>query len=188
MGGFLASAAPKALGAGIGTLLAGGSSSDALMNAVGFGGGGALLQQGIGSFGAEGAATAAAEGAAPSAGPNIPQGLRQVGEMLQGQQEPQAVAPSVYQDPQGAMTTSPRPQPRPMGTEGGTLQQGLLGGPPQSVGQQAIAQSPFAAPSTVPAGLASMPGYVDPSMIAQAASPQNPMAAQQMFQNRGMIA
>ena len=50
-GALVASAAPKAIGAGIGTLLAGGDLGDAALNAVGFGAGGALLG-GAGSTGA----------------------------------------------------------------------------------------------------------------------------------------
>jgi hypothetical protein len=50
-GAFVASAAPKAIGAGIGTLLAGGDLGDAALNAVGFGAAGALLG-GAGSTGA----------------------------------------------------------------------------------------------------------------------------------------
>ena len=41
--GLVAAAAPKAIGAGIGTLLAGGDLGDAALNAVGFGAGSALL-------------------------------------------------------------------------------------------------------------------------------------------------
>jgi hypothetical protein len=41
-GGLIAAAAPKAIGAGIGTLLGGGDLGDAALNAVGFG---AVLQQ-----------------------------------------------------------------------------------------------------------------------------------------------
>jgi hypothetical protein len=50
-GALVASAAPKAIGAGIGTLLAGGDLGDAALNAVGFGAAGALLG-GAGSTGA----------------------------------------------------------------------------------------------------------------------------------------
>ena len=50
-GALVASAAPKAIGAGIGTLLAGGDLGDAALNAVGFGAGGAFLS-GAGSTGA----------------------------------------------------------------------------------------------------------------------------------------
>ena len=61
-GGLVAAAAPKALGAGIGTLLAGGDLGDAALNAVGFGAAGAL-----GGAGAAGAGTAGAAGAAGAA-------------------------------------------------------------------------------------------------------------------------
>jgi hypothetical protein len=54
--GLVAAAAPKAIGAGIGTLLAGGDLGDAALNAVGFGAGSALLG-GAGSTGAAAAAT-----------------------------------------------------------------------------------------------------------------------------------
>ena len=43
MAGLVAAAAPKAIGAGIGTLLAGGDLGEAALNAVGFGAGSALL-------------------------------------------------------------------------------------------------------------------------------------------------
>jgi hypothetical protein len=42
-GGLIAAAAPKALGAGIGTFLAGGDLGDAALNAVGFGAGSTAL-------------------------------------------------------------------------------------------------------------------------------------------------
>ena len=57
-GGLLAAAAPKALGAGIGTLLAGGDLGDAALNAVGFGAGSTALSSMMGN--APGAATSAA--------------------------------------------------------------------------------------------------------------------------------
>jgi hypothetical protein len=182
MGGLIASAAPKALGAGIGTLLAGGDSSEALLNAAGFGAGGALLQQGLG---------AAPQGAAVASLSTLPETLTQAGRLLQNQGPgPQPVAPSVVQSPQTEQLGSMRPPPRPVSVPGeGGLQGSVLGGPPQTVGSQALSQIPSGAPVTSPqGGLGSFPEYVDPSMIAQAASPQNPMAAQQMFQNRGMIA
>jgi hypothetical protein len=45
----MAAAAPKAIGAGIGTLLAGGDMGDAALNAVGFGAGNALMSQMMGT-------------------------------------------------------------------------------------------------------------------------------------------
>ena len=47
--GLVAAAAPKAIGAGIGTLLAGGDLGDAALNAVGFGAGSALSSQLLGA-------------------------------------------------------------------------------------------------------------------------------------------
>jgi len=64
----VAAAAPKALGAGIGTLLAGGDLGDAALNAVGFGAAGALgAGAGTAGAGAANAATAAAPAAAAPA-------------------------------------------------------------------------------------------------------------------------
>lgn len=57
-GGLIAAAAPKALGAGIATLLAGGDLGDAALNAVGFGAGGTALSAMMGN--APGAAASAA--------------------------------------------------------------------------------------------------------------------------------
>jgi hypothetical protein len=63
--GLVAAAAPKAIGAGIGTLLAGGDLGEAALNAVGFGAGGALLGgAGAGAGAANTGAQMAAAGAA----------------------------------------------------------------------------------------------------------------------------
>lgn len=59
--GLVAAAAPKAIGAGIGTLLAGGDLKDAALNAVGFGAGSALTSQLMGA----GATNAGAVAASP---------------------------------------------------------------------------------------------------------------------------
>lgn len=56
--GLIAAAAPKALGAGLGTLLAGGDLGDAALNAVGFGAGSTALSSMMGN--APGAAASAA--------------------------------------------------------------------------------------------------------------------------------
>jgi hypothetical protein len=58
---LVAAAAPKAIGAGIGTLLAGGDLGDAALNAVGFGAGSALLGGATGA----GAANAGAMASSP---------------------------------------------------------------------------------------------------------------------------
>jgi hypothetical protein len=68
-GGLLAAAAPKAIGAGIGTLLAGGDLGDAALNAIGFGAAGAagnaLMGAGAAGAPAAGAPAAGAMGAPP---------------------------------------------------------------------------------------------------------------------------
>lgn len=185
MGGLIASAAPKALGAGIGTLLAGGNTGDAAINALGFGAGGALLQQGLGSLGG-GAAEASAEG------PGMADRLTQAGKALQGMTPEQPLAPSVMQPPQGMPASGVQPAAMHTGSpeSPGGLSGSVLGGPPPSIGQEAIAAggSGPVVPTTLPqGGLGSLPGYMDPIQMAAAVSPQNPMAAQQLFQNRGMI-
>ena len=192
VGGLIASAAPKALGAGLGTLLAGGNTGDAAVNALGFGAGGAMLQQGLGSLGLGGAAAAgggAAEGVAQSAqGPSLSDTLTQAGQMLR--QDQPGPAPSTAQPVQAAALPAVMPAAMRTGSpEGaGGLTASVLGAPPQSIGQQSIAAAGAPAP-VVPStmGLGSFPQYQDPSQMASAISPQNPMAAQQLFQSRGMI-
>lgn len=195
MGGLIASAAPKALGAGLGTLLAGGSAGDAALNAVGFGAGGAMLQQGLGSLGLGGAAAAdglteaAAEGVAEAAqGPSLSETLTRAGGLLRQDQPQETPALSPEQPIQAAAQPSVMPAAMRTGSPEGGLTASVLGGPPQSVGQQAIAAASQPAP-VVPstAGLGTFPQYADPMQMAAAVSPQNPMAAQQLFQNRGMI-
>lgn len=87
--GLLAAAAPKALGAGLGTLLAGGDLGDAAMNAVGFGAGSTALGAMMGGApGAAGAATSAAgttgAGAAAPAAASPQLDLGNISKMLQG--------------------------------------------------------------------------------------------------------
>jgi hypothetical protein len=65
-GGLIAAAAPKALGAGIGTLLAGGDLGDAALNAVGFGAGSTALSSMMGNAPGATNAGAATAPAAPN--------------------------------------------------------------------------------------------------------------------------
>ena len=92
-GGLLAAAAPKALGAGIGTLLAGGDLGDAALNAVGFGAGSTALGAMMGN--APGAAASAAgttgAGAAAAAPASDPmKAIQAIAQTLQGGGQPQA--------------------------------------------------------------------------------------------------
>jgi hypothetical protein len=65
-GGLIAAAAPKALGAGIGTFLAGGDLGDAALNAVGFGAGSTALSSMMGNAPGATNAGAATAPAAPN--------------------------------------------------------------------------------------------------------------------------
>jgi pyruvate dehydrogenase E2 component (dihydrolipoamide acetyltransferase) len=67
--GVVAGAAPKAIGAGIGTLLAGGDLGDAALNAVGFGAGSAITSQLLGAGVSNAGAAAPAAAAAPASTP-----------------------------------------------------------------------------------------------------------------------
>jgi hypothetical protein len=123
--GLIAAAAPKAIGAGIGTLLAGGNLGDAALNAVGFGAAGAAgsaLSGGLSGTPGVGAAAPALGGAAPAAAvpPTVPtdaaasaldmQGLsrsaQQIAQALGGGQ--QQAAPQMMQAP----TTQGQPRSR----------------------------------------------------------------------------
>jgi len=98
LGTLIAAAAPKALGAGIGTLIAGGDMGDAASNAMGFGLAGAGAQQGLASLfgGSNGpaapaidpmAAAQAVTGAGPQQGPpagGMPGGFAPPGQVAGG--------------------------------------------------------------------------------------------------------
>jgi hypothetical protein len=94
--GLVAAAAPKAIGAGIGTLLAGGDLGDAALNAVGFGAGGALVSQLRGA----GMQNAGAEMPAPA-----PQ-------QMGGQPQPMG-AMGAMGAPQPPLSAAMQPQPIP---------------------------------------------------------------------------
>jgi hypothetical protein len=125
--GLVAAAAPKAIGAGIGTLLAGGDLGDAALNAVGFGAGGALLSgagaAGAGATAAPAAAAAPITAAAPapaivpaasseaatSALPNLARSASQIAQALGGGQQTQptmSTAP-ISRPPQNSASDNP---------------------------------------------------------------------------------
>ena len=127
-GALVASAAPKAIGAGIGTLLAGGDLGDAALNAVGFGAAGALLG-GAGSTGAPAtsiipqmrpdtllssmpapAAVPTAATEAASSLPNLARSAQQIAQALGGGQQSQqpGVAPlPINRPPQQSAMDNP---------------------------------------------------------------------------------
>jgi hypothetical protein len=164
-GGLIAAAAPKALGAGIGTLLAGGDLGDAALNAVGFGAGSTALSSMMGN--APGAATSAA--GATNAGDAI----KALTQTAVGQ--PQA-APAPAAEPQAAParmmmenaldTFKPRDQ-----TSAG------LGLPADAVNQIASVRVPTGGSSIMPAslGIGSLPGMNNDTMLASFSPDQRNM-------------
>lgn len=146
MGGLLASAAPKALGAGIGTLIAGGDLGEAAANAVGFGLGGAAAQQGLASvFPGLGGADAA--GAASM----NPRAAMQAMQLLGGGQEAPGPAP----------LDAMRPQPRPETMEQNAMStMGAAPPPPTALPQTQTSTLPsmYQTPGQPQMGLASLPG------------------------------
>jgi hypothetical protein len=178
--GLVAAAAPKAIGAGIGTLLAGGDLGDAALNAVGFGAGSALLG-GAGAAGAPATSiipqmrpdtllssmpapaavpTAAAEAA--SSLPNLARSAQQIAQALGGGQQSQPPSPLPINRPprQSAMDN---PLLAPLFQTGPTL------------------DGPMSTPATVPVvGASMMPASVGIGTI--------PMGGQAPMSNDMMLA
>lgn len=155
MGGLVASAAPKAIGAGIGTLIAGGDLGEAAANAAGFGLGGAAVQQGLGGlFGGAGAA-AGGVGEPLTA---MRQGLGALGQAGQAQEVPEAAMA-----PPPVMQHTPPEQAHPGGASF------FQPAPTPQVPEAALSQAatPFSAPGASPSqlGIASaVPGMGMPSI------------------------
>ena len=158
--GLVAAAAPKAIGAGIGTLLAGGDLGDAALNAVGFGAGGALL-------GGAAPATAAPATAATTAAPTAVNPATIAGAPVA------AAAPAV--DPMKLMQMggqlmaggSPPPvtQQAPIQRSAPTQ---MSNNPMLASAPSAIAQSPGAASMMSPAaGIAAIPAMNNQPMSSQ---------------------
>lgn len=187
--GLVAAAAPKAIGAGIGTLLAGGDLGDAALNAVGFGAGSALLGGATGAPAASPlptmrpdnlAATASAapapaaasvvpsdaSAAATSGMPELTRSAQQIALALGGGQQSQPAPLPVAQPPQG--------QPRNRASENPMLAP-LFGAQPNVAG-------PMSTPLTVPSvgGQSMMPASVGIGSI--------PMAGQAPMSNDIMLA
>jgi hypothetical protein len=156
-GGLIAAAAPKALGAGIGTLLAGGDLGDAAMNAVGFGAGstalGAMMGGGASAAGTTGAGAAAA---APASQPM--DAIKAIAQTLQGGGQAQPQAAAVSAPPPQAQNAAPQPPAVPMSN-------------PVSQGQNAVAQM---ASTRVPSGGSSfMPDAVGIGTLPVGGQPMN---------------
>lgn len=205
--GLLAAAAPKAIGAGIGTLLAGGDMGEAAMNAVGFGAMGAMGGAGGGAAAAGGAPTSslrpmmrppglgaaapatvptgAANAAASAAGPtqtamDTMQLFRKVqGAMGGNQQTPNMAAPQPVQQSSG-----PRASDNPM----------LAGAPPSPASSISNTTVPsVGGPSAMPAsvGIGSLPFRgqqpMGNDMMLAGMSPDQRNMASQYLRDQGMV-
>ena len=184
--GLVASAAPKAIGAGIGTLLAGGDLGDAALNAVGFGAGSALTSQLMGAGAVNAGAGAAAAGpqtgmlaAAPPASPAVPADaaaaavspqdmMRVAGQLSQAMGGGQQTQPAM------AASSAGQPQPRSRASENPMLT--AMAGPAPS------ADMSMAGPAAVPSdgGSSMMPAAVGIGSL--------PMQGQQPMSNDMMLA
>jgi hypothetical protein len=177
-GGLIAAAAPKALGAGIGTLLAGGDLGDAAMNAVGFGAGstalGAMMGGGASAAGTTGAGAAAA---APASQPM--DAIKAIAQTLQGggQSQPQAAPRREMEKPDARTTRAGMGQARlPVMPGQPPSDQGSFE-PMTAVNQIASTTVPTGGSSMMPAavGIGSLPGMNNDTMLASFSPDQRNM-------------
>jgi hypothetical protein len=204
--GLLAAAAPKAIGAGIGTLLAGGDMGEAALNAVGFGAMGAM--GGAGGAAAGGAPTSSLRpmmrppGLGAAAPATVPTGAANAAASAAGPTQTAMDTMQLFRQVQGAM--------------GGNQQAPAMASPQpvqQSSGSRAsdnpmLAGAPMAGPSaamanlTVPSvgGSSSMPASVGigslpfrgqqpmgNDMMMAGMSPDQRNMASQYLRNQGMV-
>jgi hypothetical protein len=178
-GGLIAAAAPKALGAGIGTLLAGGDMGDAALNAVGFGAGSAALSSMMGN--APGAAASAAGST------NAGDAIKALTQTVVGQ--PQAAPARMMETPDARDTRASMGQGRlpvmpgqPPSDQGSFM-------PANAVNQMASTTIPIGGGSMMPAslGLGSLPGPNGLAMADQNLMMGLPNGARDFLrdQNRG---
>ena len=177
-GGLIAAAAPKALGAGIGTLLAGGDLGDAAMNAVGFGAGstalGAMMGGGASAAGTTGAGAAAA---APASQPM--DAIKAIAQTLQGggQSQPQAAPRRKMETPDARNTRAGMGQGRlPVMPGQPPSDQGSFA-PMTAVNQIASTTVPTGGSSMMPeaVGIGSLPGMNNDTMLASFSPDQRNM-------------
>jgi hypothetical protein len=177
-GGLIAAAAPKALGAGIGTLLAGGDLGDAAMNAVGFGAGstalGAMMGGGASAAGTTGAGAAAA---APASQPM--DAIKAIAQTLQGggQSQPQAAPRREMEKPDARTTRAGMGQDRlPVMPGQPPSDQGSFE-PMTAVNQIASTTVPTGGSSMMPeaVGIGSLPGMNNDTMLASFSPDQRNM-------------
>jgi len=177
-GGLLAAAAPKAIGAGIGTLLAGGDMGDAALNAVGFGAAGAAgnaLSSMLSGSPQAAAAAAGTTGAATSpvtapaaAAPQM--NMQQLAGLLQGGQQAPAAMPMPA--PQASQGSGSQASQNPM-LAAGTQ-------PQPSVAQMASTTVPSVGGSSMmPAsvGIGTLPNMNNDAMMAGFSPDQRKMVS-----------
>jgi hypothetical protein len=202
-GALVASAAPKAIGAGIGTLLAGGDLGDAALNAVGFGAAGSLLA-GAGSTGAPATSprptmrpdtlvssmpapavvpTAATEAASTAALPNLARSAQQIAEALGGGQQSQPPSPLPINRPprQSAMDN---PLLAPLFQTGPTLD-----GPMSTPATVPVVGGPSMMPASVGIGTIPMGGQAPMSndMMLAGMSPNQSNMVNEYLRSRNMV-
>ena len=181
-GGLLAAAAPKALGAGIGTLLAGGDLGDAALNAVGFGAGstalGAMMGNAPGAA-ASAAGTTGAGAAAAAPASDTMKAIQTIAQTLQGggQSQPQAAPRREMEKPNARTTRAGMGQaPLPVMPGQPPSDQGSFE-PMTAVNQIASTTVPTGGSSMMPAavGIGSLPGMNNDTMLASFSPDQRNM-------------
>jgi hypothetical protein len=197
--GLVAAAAPKAIGAGIGTLLAGGDLGDAALNAVGFGAGSALLG------GATGATGAPAASPRPmmrpdmlaAASPAVPTGATEAAADITGltrsaQQIAQALGGGQQSQPN--MSTAPVNRPPQQRPSDNPLLAPFFNQPPPTMGPMSAPTVPISTgPSMMPAavGIGSLPMQgqqpMSGDMMLAGMSPNQSNMVNQYLRSRNMV-
>jgi len=161
--GLIAAAAPKALGAGLGTLLAGGDLGDAALNAVGFGAGstalGAMMGNAPGAA-ASAAGTTGAGAAAAAPASDTMKAIQTIAQTLQGGGQPQAAPARMMETPDARNTRASIGQGRLPVMPGQPPSDQVSFAPMTAVNQIASTTVPTGGSSIMPAslGLGSLPG------------------------------
>ena len=181
-GGLIAAAAPKALGAGIGTFLAGGDLGDAALNAVGFGAGstalGAMMGNAPGAA-ASAAGTTGAGAAAAAPASDTMKAIQTIAQTLQGGGQPQAATTPASA---GVM----RPEQTMRNDIMAPNSQNQIGA--SAVNQMASTTVPTGGSSIMPAslGLGSLPGPNGLAMADQNLMMGLPNGASDFLRGQGM--
>ena len=196
-GGLIAAAAPKAIGAGIGTLLGGGDLGDAALNAVGFGAAGAALGGGGAALGGGAATPAAAAPAAATAAPAAaiaaPANPTQFN--VQGLMQGMEKATQAMDTMQGREQPAPMLKTPNIQTASATTMQSnpMLSAPPPMTRPQGVSPvvPSVGGPSAMPAslGIGALPAFgqtMSDTDMSAGLSPGQRNLASQFLASRGM--